>query len=218
MGNGASSVGKASPGVLMTQAEYARHANVTPSTVTRWLQNGRISRRAGGLIDPEQADRERFASESPMPHHQARKAQIDAEKARQAQDVPPAGQGADSPPQAQPGPTSSEELGLALKLETYKLQKAKAEQANLELDQSAGLLVERSEVEYLLRDLAAVLHSSLDGMAAQLAPALASHRGDVSAMQSEIEGFSRDLLVNLADHLDRQAQQHLPPVIAPAAH
>ena len=186
------------PNRPVSQAAYARRIGVDPSTVTRWIQNGRISRLPNGLIDPEQADREREATESPLPHHQARKTQFEEAKAEKAQ----------APADREPEP-SSEALGLALKRETWKLQKAKAEQANLELDKAAGLLVERSEVEFLLRDLAAMLQSQLDGMAAKLAPSLSAHRGDVTAIQSEIESFARDLLTELAAHLERQAQQHL---------
>jgi len=68
----------------LSQAAYARHANVSPTTVGRWIRAGRISLEADGGIDPDKADRQRIASESPLPHHQARKAQIDAEKARAA--------------------------------------------------------------------------------------------------------------------------------------
>lgn len=184
----------------MHQAAYARRLGVNPSTVNRWIKAGRISLRPDGLIDPVQADRERLATESPLPQHQSLKARWDAQREAKAA-------AALSPPA--PKLDTSEELGLALKLETYKLQKAKAEQANLELDKAAGLLVERSEVEYLLQDLAATLASKLDGMAVQLAPALATHRGDVSAMQSEIESFARDLLEGLSQHLERKVQQHL---------
>ena len=197
-----SSVGSGPAAGLLSQAAYARHARVHPSTVNRWIQNGRISIRPDGLIDPTQADRERSASESPMPHHQARKAQIDAEKEEAARH---GGQVLDDLAEAQ----SAEEIGRALKMETYRLQKAKAEQANLELDRSAGLLVERSEVEYLLEDLAMTLQSKLQGMAALLAPSLSAHRGDVSAIQSEIEGFARDLLTELAAHLERKTKEHL---------
>jgi len=196
----ASSVGTG-PSKPISQAAYARLIGVDPSTVTRWIQNERISRLPNGLIDPERADRERAATESPMPHHQARKAQFDEEKERKAQ-------AETAPPVSEPEP-SAEGLGLALKRETWKLQKAKAETANLELDKAAGLLVERSEVEFLLRDLAAMLQSQLDGMAAKLAPSLSAHRGDVNAIQAEIESFARDLLSELAAHLERQAAQHL---------
>jgi hypothetical protein len=224
------SVGTAAPDAIqarLTRPQYAKRIGVNPATVWKWTQTGRITLGPDGLIDPEEADRQRAATESPLARHQTRKRQFEERRARMAAELAAAqAQGApeddampeDQPERAEPtaaaprapgGFSTHEELGLALKLETYRLQKAKAEQANLELDRAAGLLVERSEVEYLLQDLAATLHSKLDGLAVQLAPALAAHRGDVSAMQGELEGRIRDLLAELAQHVERKVQQHL---------
>lgn len=229
-----SSVGTAAPESMqapsparLTRPEYAKRIGVNPATVWKWTQTGRITLGPDGRIDPEEADRQRSATESPLAIHQARKRQFEERRARMAAELAAAqAQAAPAPatppevhpepaeptaaaPRAPGGFSTHEELGLALKLETYRLQKAKAEQANLELDRAAGLLVERREVEYLLQDLAATLHSQLDGLAVQLAPALAAHRGDVAAMQGEIEGRLRDLLAELAQHLERKVQQHL---------
>lgn len=200
VGSEPASVGSRPAGRFLSQAAYARRVGVNPSTVTRWIQNGRITVRQDGRIDPEQADRERDATESPLPHHQARKAQIDAEKEAKARQ--------EAAEEAAREPRGSEELGLALKRETYRLQKAKAEQANLELDKSAGLLVERSEVEFILRDIAAVVQGKLGGLSAQLAPALSAHRGDVAKIQADLDAYARDALSELAAHMERQAQQH----------
>ena len=73
----------------VTQAEFARITGVNRSTVHRWIQNGRIEVDAQGLIDPGAAARMRDATESPLPHHQARKAQFD--EARAGQGPTPAG-------------------------------------------------------------------------------------------------------------------------------
>ena len=61
---------------LVTQAEFARMCGVNRSTVHKWIGAGRIQTEPSGLIDPEAAARMRDATESPMPHHQARKAQF----------------------------------------------------------------------------------------------------------------------------------------------
>ncbi|MFE8034374.1 helix-turn-helix domain-containing protein [Thiohalocapsa marina] len=65
----------------ITRAEFARRAGVNKSTVTRWIENGRITIGADGLLDEAEAHSQRAASESPAPHHQARKAQLELEKA-----------------------------------------------------------------------------------------------------------------------------------------
>lgn len=64
------------------QAEFARLANVNRSTVNRWIQSGRIEVGPDGMIDVAQAMRQRTATESPEPRHQARKAQFDEQKAQ----------------------------------------------------------------------------------------------------------------------------------------
>lgn len=147
----------------MTQAEYARHAGVNRSQITRWLQSGRITALPSGLIDPVAADAQRSATESPMPHHQARKAQIDAEKA-----MPIAEE--EQGQEAAQGHQDMAELGRMLKRETWRLQKAKAERENMELDVRAGALVERSEVDMVLADLGATLRARLEAMPDRITP------------------------------------------------
>lgn len=65
----------------ITRAEFARRAGVNKSTVTRWIESGRITIGPDGLIDEAEAHSQRAASESPAPHHQARKAQLELAKA-----------------------------------------------------------------------------------------------------------------------------------------
>ena len=220
---------------LVTQAEFARLAGVNRSTVHRWIANGRIEADAHGLIDPEAAARMREATESPLPHHQARKAQFDAAK----QPPSPAGRGQGEGTAyaahsglhdagAYPSPTQGEttqqratapqphgqseampaadKIGVALKLETYKLQKAKAEQANLELDKAAGALVERAEVETVLADFGATLRALLESLPDRLAAGIARHRGDVNAIHAEIEGVATDLLTEMSEHMKRKME------------
>jgi hypothetical protein len=67
-------------GSRITRAEFARRAKVNRSTITRWIESGRLTLGADGLLDEAEAHRQRAASESPQPHHQARKAQLDLEK------------------------------------------------------------------------------------------------------------------------------------------
>lgn len=182
------------PAIRLSQNAYARRIGVNPGTVNRWIKQGRISLGDDRLIDPELADRERAATESPMPHHQARKAQWEAEWARKA---------AVSQAHAEPIP-QLEKLGAALKLETYKLQKAKAEQANLELDRAAGLLVERAEIDRALADFGATLRNLLEALPHRLAPELSALRGDTAAAHRILEASVADVLQELAAHIQRK--------------
>lgn len=69
---------------MITQAQFARLCGVHRASVHCWIKKGRIKTDASGLIDPEAATRMLLATESQLPHHQARKAQIKALKALRA--------------------------------------------------------------------------------------------------------------------------------------
>lgn len=167
--------------VKVKKAAFARLMGVNKGTVSKWIAAGRLEV-VDGLIDVDAAKRRLAATENPSPLAQAQIARHAAEKA---------------------GSVNLEKIGVALKLETYKLQKAKAETANLELDKAAGLLVERAEVDYVLADLGNTLRSSLESLADRLAPAIAVHRGDVAAIHAEIEGVSSDLLHEISEKMRR---------------
>ncbi len=203
---------------LVTQAEFARICGVNRSTVTRWIQNGRIGVDAHGLIDPVEAARMREATESPAAHHQARKAQFDEQRAA-APGVAPGATGATGPAAGQNGPQArfsepvggepmpqAEKLGIALKLETYKLQKAKAETANLELDKLAGVLAERAEFDFVLADFGNTLRGLLAGLPDRLAPAVAALRGDTAAIHHAIEQATHETLLQISDHMTRKTK------------
>lgn len=199
----------------VTQAEFARLMGVNRSTVHRWLENGRMQAEPSGLIDPEAGKRMLDATESPMPHHQARKAQFleasaaqDTENANKREFDPVSGHATpsatgDNNPNVR---TQNENIGTALKLETYKLQKAKAELANMEVDKQAGLLVERAEVDYVLADFGNTLRGLLEGMADRLAPAISRHRGDVNAIHAELESTAADLLHEISEQMKRKME------------
>ncbi len=128
----------------MTQSEYAEHANVNRSTISRWIKNGRISKESSGLIDPDKADTQRDSTESPLVHHQARKAQIDADK--EASDRQPhTGELSHNLP--------AEQISLKYKYATMREREHKAEAAALELDkQHYDSLRERAHIYYSQHD------------------------------------------------------------------
>ncbi|NCC41521.1 MAG: hypothetical protein EOM21_19290 [Gammaproteobacteria bacterium] len=206
----------------VTQAEFARRLGVERSTVHRWVKSGRIALGADGLLDYAQAVRERDASESPLPKHQARKAQFDelrAAKASAAAAEAATGRSCDAsatsdaaaPASASgfgtPDPTGIVDVGVAMKLETYKLQRAKAELANLELDKAAGLLVERAEVDFVLADFGAQVRAVLEGLADRLTPALDGHQGNTATLHKIIDDVAREGLETVADYMARKAAE-----------
>lgn len=194
----------------VTQAGLARALGVAKSTVHKYKAAGRISFDAHGLIDLDTARAQILATESPLPHHQARKAQFDEARA---------GDGMGQATNAQQGATSSqpaahaepipaaEKIGTALKLETYRLQKAKAETANLELDKLAGSLVERAEVDFVLADFGGTLRGLMESLPDRLAPAIAAHRGDVGAIHKALEDTAHDLLTEMSETMKRKMEE-----------
>ena len=203
------------PQALVTRAEFARICGVNRSTVTRWIENGRIQATESGLIDPAAASRMREATESPEPHHQARKTQFEDQRAASATATSPA----TGATHGQNGPTArfigqeggepmpqAEKLGIALKLETYKLQKAKAETANVELDKLAGTLAERSEVDFVLADFGNTLRGLLTGLPDRLAGPMAALRGDASGMHRALEEAMHETLLQMTDHMNRKTK------------
>jgi len=162
--------------------------------VTRWIQRGRIAVEDNGRIDPEKADRMRALTESELPHHQARKAQIELEKQMDR---------ARSVDAAEP---DSEEVSKRLKMAMMREREAKAEAAALELDKQVGLLVERGEVEHLLKDFGATLTGLVESLADRLAPVVAGRQGDNAAIHADIERAARELLEEMEAHMRRNAQ------------
>jgi phage terminase Nu1 subunit (DNA packaging protein) len=173
----------------LSQAEFARREKVNPSTVSRWVKAGRIPVEPDGRIDPEKARRAREATESPLPHHQARKAQIEEQKQT-------------------PGVNgSTAEIGAALKLETWKLQRAKAEMAALEVDVKAGLLVERANVNFVLDDFCAMQRRLLEALPRRVAGPLAAHQSDPQAIRQTLDEAVRELLAEFSEYLARRAAE-----------
>lgn len=214
----------------VTQSEFARIQGVNKSTVMRWLRSGRMEATPQGLIDVQAAQRMLEATGSPAPHHQARKAQFDeARNAAQgafsgaaptnhlqnSQNAPTGPQNGQQTPGATPrnateGMPAAEKIGTALKLETYKLQKAKAETANVELDKMAGALCERAEVDYALNDFGNTLRALLEAMPDRLASQLSTLHGDVAAMHKAIEEAMHDALASMAENMTRKTQRLNP--------
>lgn len=196
----------------LSRAEFARLMGVSRSTVTRWIEDGRLTL-VDGRIDAEAGRREVEATASPMPHHQARKAQFDeAREAGRAQAAPPgAGKAEAAPPApapdgAQQEPTGNEGLGSALKLETYRLQKLKRELAAMEADKMAGALVERTVVDAVLLDFSSALRGLLEGLPDRMAGTLAGHRGDVAAIHHDLDEAAHALMQELSDHMKRKTE------------
>ena len=199
----------------LTQAEFARQAGISRQAVHQALAAGRLPAAgagtgAGVALGESTAKDLWDLTASHEPHHQARKAQLEdartgasptaSEKTSQTASVGTAiaTQAADALP-------TLEKLSAALKVETYKLQKAKAELANIEVDKAAAALVERAEVDFVLADLGALVRTQLEGLPDRMAGQLAAHRGDTARIHHDLEEAVHTLLADLADAIKRKA-------------
>ncbi len=185
-------------GRRVTQAEFARICGVNRSTVHKWVKAGRISLEADGKLDLAKALKAREASESPEPHHQARKLQIEAEKAARR----PAEEG-------EADDLSAADINRKLKYAAMKEREAKAAIAQMERDIKAGQLVRREDVERVLRDIGATLRGLMERLPDQLAAELAGYRGDANKIHAALADVARELLAELSDHMSRKKEQHL---------
>lgn len=185
----------------MKPATYARLIGVSSSTVSRWIKSGRVSVNEFGYLDPDTANREREATESPLPHHQARKAQIDAQRGQS-----PA-QNSNAAPEApmEVQGMSNEAVGTALRYETYRLQKAKAEKAAMEADQLAGSLIEMTAATEAFAGIGHLLRSLAETIPERHAAELASHQGDIGAIRKDLETIVHALLSEFALEIQRQS-------------
>ncbi|MBY0453330.1 MAG: hypothetical protein K2Q11_00395 [Burkholderiaceae bacterium] len=194
----------------LTQAEYARLIGVNRSTVNRYVANGRITVDDKGLIDPQAASQQREATQSPMPHHQARKAQFEEILQAQAQEKRAAdvAQAATDLQHSLPLDLAMPEgsVSAALKLETYKLQKGKAELVNIEVDKATGALVERAEVDFVLADFGNTLRSMLENLPDRMSGPLAALRGDAAAIHKALEEAVHELLGDFAAHIQQKVK------------
>lgn len=187
-------------GRRVSPAEFARIAHVNRSTVHRWGQNGRITIGPDGKIDLEAALRERGATESPEPRHQARKEQFDEQKAAPGPGAPVMDEGIHL------GGSVVERLGLMHKQAALKRLVAQAELANLELDRAAKALYERVDVDYVLHDFGVTLADKLNSLPDRYTSELSACRGDTAAIHKTLEDAAHNILAELNDHLNRQRE------------
>lgn len=188
----------------VTQAEFARMANVNRSTVNRWIQAGRIEVGPDGKIDAEAALRSRDATESSEPRHQARKAQFDEQK------VAHAATGATGAPAGSlDGLGVGEKIGLLLKQANLKKLNAQAEQANLDLDLAAKAVYDANDVNFVLTDLGRTVADAFQSLADRYAPVVAACKGDTNAIHKALEDIGATELAAINEHQRRKQEELL---------
>lgn len=169
---------------MLSKSAYAEHRGVSPSAVTRALAERRI--KVTVINGKEWLDVEATDAAWDMSTRPRRDA------------LPPSPRGPIDRPE--------QDVHHELKLAALSLQRARAEQANLELDRAAGILVLRADVEWVLKDAGALWRQLLEAMPIHLAPRLVG-LADMEAMRGAIEDYATEMAESLVTELKRRADR-----------
>lgn len=202
----------------VTRAEFARRMNVNRSTVTRWVESGRIKAAENGNIDLEAATALLQKTASPLPHHMARSEQIAEQKGQQGLLLP-------EPPATPPvagatvngiGATLDRDENASLRLKEARVhrEEAEAQIAAMKRDEQAKVLVRRADAEFVMADFSRSLGALLERLADRYTPEVMSCRGDQAAIHKVLSDAGRDIRTELAHQMRRRAEERLGAAVA----
>ena len=202
--------------MIETKAAFARRLKINKSVVTRGGQRDRLVLTADGFVDVEKSlvrwrETRGTRDDVAARHAQNRGAEVltdhPAQKNAPQAAVDPAA--TDATPE-QPGDASAPDgVGARLRMATMREREAKAEQVAMEVDIKAGLLVERAEVEFILRDFGHTLRGLLEGLPDRLASEVAAKGGNVNAIHAALEQSASQVLDEISGYMQRRAQEAL---------
>lgn len=191
----------------VSRAEFARRMNVNRSTVTRWIDAGRIQVTADGDIDLEAASAMLPVTASPLPHHMARSEQIAEQKGL---DLPQASAPAAATGEGLLGGVDRDEhASRRLKLARVAREEAEAEIAAMKRDEQAKVLVRRVDAEFVMADLARTVGALLERLADRYTPEVMSCQANQQAIHKVLSDAGRDIRTELAHHMRRRAEERL---------
>lgn len=187
---------------LESMAAFARRMKdhigreVHRGTVTRWAQEGRIVL-VDGKVDVEASLEQLRATEGSRPDVAERHAREHAQKqaARSAVEM---------------GAAPEMALDRARRIRAVaeaRIKAAEAEMREMERDKLAGRLVEKEEVDFVLRDYGATLRGLLEAFADRVAPLVLPFKtlDEVHAVLAE---EAERVLVDLAESMKRKAKDY----------
>jgi hypothetical protein len=190
----------------ITQAEFARLTGVNRSTVHRWIASGRIEADAQGLIDPEAAAKMRAYTESPLPHHQARKEQFDSEKNSGQIDAEAGDQDIDADGSLSTGQISKDEAVHRRLVANMKKAEEDAYEAAVKNKKLCGELVEAAKIEAAFDNAIVILFSTLDSLPDRISSELAAKKGDATAIHHILSNAILDLRRDVHSQFKRRCE------------
>ncbi len=181
---------------LETRADFARRLGVNRSTITRWVDTGRVVL-SGAMIDVE-ASQQLLADTGG-----ARPDVADRHAAERAAKV---GAGDTAPPPSAPAADASraDNVGNSYQAARAVKEKYAALHSKLEYEQALGNLIPKADVDLALRSFAASVRARLDVLPDQLAP-LVSPVTDLDEIHALLAEHCRSILSAVADDMGRAA-------------
>lgn len=199
----------------MTCADFARRKGVNRSTVTRWVERGRMALTPDGLVDVEVAEKSLSLTASPYAHHEARAAQVGG--------VPVAGSTTpDNTPVAHVAPLSQpasgqgalplessagDDAALRLKVARANREEEEARLARMKREAEAKLLLPRAAVEFVMADLGRTTAALLERMADRYTSSLVAAGSDPAKVHAVLAEAAHDVRTELAAHAKRKAAE-----------
>lgn len=185
---------------LMTPAEIAKHFGVDRSTVTRWLQRGRITANDDGLIDADLAARTVLSTQPLKSNLLARVATHEMNKTLKKR-----GKTANSHDDL--SMLDPETVAMRYKAAMAREREAKAELAAMEVDRQAGLLLDRQDVDFVLADLGNTLRVKLENVEDTLTERVLPLGSDAAAVRHVVRETLREVLEDISELMHRRMRE-----------
>lgn len=185
---------------LETRADFARRLGVNRSTITRWVETGRVVL-SGALIDVEASQQRLAETGGARPDVAERHA---AERAAKGATV---GAGDTPPPAAPPASDAASRadgVGNSYQAARAVKEKYAALHAKLEYEQALGNLIPKGDVDLALRSFAASVRAKLDVLPDQISP-LVAPVSDLDEVHALLAEHCRGILSAVADDMGRAA-------------
>lgn len=186
---------------LETRADFARRLGVNRSTITRWVDTGRVVL-SGAMIDVEASQQLLADTGGARPDVADRHAAERAAKVGAGGTAPPTA----TPPASPPGDSSGRADGVGNSYQAARAVKEKyaALHSKLEYEQALGNLIPKADVDLALRNFGASVRARLDVLPDQLAPLLAPVT-DLDEIHALLAEHARGILLAVADDMGRAA-------------
>ena len=185
---------------LMTPAEIAKHFGVDRSTVTRWLQRGRITANDDGLIDADLAAKT-------VPSTQPLKSNLLARVATHEMNKTLKKRGKTANSHDDLSMLDPETVAMRYKAAMAREREAEAALAAMEVDRQAGLLLDRQDVDFVLADLGNTLRVKLENVEDTLTERVLPLGNDAAAVRHVVRETLREVLDDISELMNRRMRE-----------